>query len=49
VFETTSQDIGWDGRFRGKTLNSDVFGYYLRVRCFNGEDFFKKGNVTLLR
>lgn len=49
VFETTSQDMGWDGRFRGKALNSDVFGFYLRVRCFNGEDFFKKGNVTLLR
>lgn len=49
VFETTSQDIGWDGRFRGKPLSPDVFGYYLRVRCFNGEDFIKKGNVTLLR
>lgn len=49
VFETSSQDIGWDGRFRGKPLNTDVFGYYLTVRCFNGEEYFKKGNVTLLR
>lgn len=49
VFETTSQDIGWDGRFRGRPLNSDVFAYYMRVRCFNGEEYVKKGNVTLLR
>lgn len=49
VFESSSQDIGWDGTFRGKLLNTDVFGYYLTVRCFNGQQYFKKGNVTLLR
>ncbi len=49
VFETHSQSIGWDGRFRGKALNSDVYAYYLRARCFNGEEYVHKGNVTLLR
>ncbi len=49
VFETDDQLIGWDGTFEGKQLNSDVFGYYLRVKCIGGEEYFKKGNITLLR
>lgn len=49
VFETNSKDIGWDGTYQGKELPPDVFGYYLEVRCLDGEQFFKKGNITLLR
>ncbi len=49
VFETDVQSIGWDGSFSGRELPPDVYGYYLEVRCFNGEQFFKKGNVTLIR
>lgn len=49
MFESNSQDEGWDGTFDGKDLSADVFGFYLRVRCGNGEIFTKKGNVTLLR
>ena len=49
VFETEDKDIGWDGTFRGKELSADVFGYLLEVRCFNGQTFFKKGNITLIR
>ena len=49
VFESEDQSIGWDGTFEGKQLPADVFGFYLRVRCLNGLDYFKKGNVSLLR
>lgn len=49
VFETTDQSIGWDGTYKGKELPNDVFGYYLKAKCFNGEEFFKKGNVTIMR
>ncbi len=49
VFETTDQAIGWDGTYKGQDLPNDVFGYYLKARCFNGEEYFKKGNVTLMR
>jgi gliding motility-associated-like protein len=49
VFESTKQDVGWDGTFRGKLLSPDVYAFYLRVRCFNGQDFIKQGNITLLR
>ena len=49
VFESNSQNIGWDGTFKGKELSSDVYGFYLRVRCGNGDEFYKQGNVTLFR
>lgn len=49
VFESFNKDIGWDGTFKGELLRTDVYGYYLKVNCFGGETFFKRGNVTLLR
>ena len=49
VFETTDPSQGWDGNFNGELSEPDVYGFYLRLRCFNGEEYFKKGNITLLR
>lgn len=49
VFESSSKTDGWDGSFKGKMLTPDVYGYYLEVSCLNGERYFKKGNVTLIR
>lgn len=49
VFETNDKDIGWDGTFKNKPLPPDVYGYYMTVRCFNGMEYFKKGNITLLK
>jgi len=48
VFESNSQDIGWDGTFKGETVETDVYGYYLRVTCFDGEVYETQGNVTVL-
>ena len=49
MFQTTDQSIGWDGNFKGEPVSPDVYAFYLRVKCINGEEFFKKGNVTLVR
>lgn len=49
IFETRSQSEGWDGSYRGEALPADVYGYYLEVRCIGGEQFVKKGNITLIR
>ncbi len=49
IFESNDQSVGWDGTFRGKELPPDVYGFYLRVRCGDGEEFYKQGNVTLFR
>ncbi|MEM8908802.1 MAG: PKD domain-containing protein, partial [Bacteroidota bacterium] len=49
VFEAFSAEAEWDGTFKGELLTPDVFGFYLEVRCIGGEEYFKKGNITLLR
>ena len=48
VFESNSKNIGWDGTFNGQLVTSDVYGYYLKVTCFDGETFETQGNVTVL-
>ena len=49
VFETTDPDNGWDGQYKGELSEPDVYGFYLKVRCANQQEYFKKGNITLLR
>jgi hypothetical protein len=49
VFETTYQNIGWDGKYKGKKLDPDVFDYYLDVDCLGGSSTIIKGNVTLMK
>lgn len=49
VFETTDQNDKWYGTYKGKDSDAGVFDYYLQIKCGNNEDFFKKGNITLIR
>jgi gliding motility-associated-like protein len=49
VFETNDQDRGWDGTFEGKPVDPAVFVYHLTVYCVDGQRFFTKGNVTIVR
>jgi gliding motility-associated-like protein len=49
MFETNDKNIGWDGTFKNKQLPPDVYGYYMQIKCFNGMEYFKKGNITLIR
>jgi gliding motility-associated-like protein len=49
VFETTSQDNGWDGTYKGKPLDPAVFVYYLNVLFYNNEVYTKQGNITLVK
>jgi len=49
IFETTDQEFGWDGRFRGEDVNTGVYAYRLEGKTFDGKGFSAKGNVTLVR
>lgn len=49
VFESFSRGDGWDGTFRGKALDPDVYDYYLKVICIDNEESIMKGNITLIR
>lgn len=49
VFETRDQNIGWDGTFRGEPVDPAVFVYHLEADCGDGQRYFDKGNVTVIR
>lgn len=49
VFETTDKNVGWDGTYKGRPADVGVFGYYIKFKCYNGLESFKKGNITLIR
>jgi gliding motility-associated-like protein len=49
VFETFNQREGWDGTFNEMQVDPDVFVYYLEATCEGGEEYFEKGNITVIR
>lgn len=49
MFETENQGEGWDGTYNGMKCDPAVFVYYLTVTCIDEQEFFKKGNITLIR
>ena len=49
IFETSDLATGWDRTKNGTQQHSGVFGYYSYVKCLDSNDFFEKGNITLIR
>jgi gliding motility-associated-like protein len=49
VFETTSQDKGWDGTYNGQPQPVEAYAYILVADFIDGTGKTLKGNVTLLR
>jgi len=49
VFEADSLDDYWDGYYKDVEQPAETYGYYLRARCADGQEMFRKGNITLLR
>ena len=48
-FAANQQDLGWDGRFRGKDAPSDVLVWVAEFEYYDGRVEQKKGEVVLLR
>ena len=49
VFESFERPFGWDGTYKGKMMNPDVYDYYLKVTCIDDVESIIKGNFTLIR
>jgi gliding motility-associated-like protein len=49
VFESTDRNFGWDGKFRGRDLDPDVYDYYLKAICIGGDESIIKGNISLMK
>ncbi|HNI45964.1 MAG TPA: gliding motility-associated C-terminal domain-containing protein, partial [Chitinophagales bacterium] len=41
--------LNWDGTYKGKVMEINVFVYYATVTFIDGKREFFKGNVTLVR
>jgi len=48
-FQPNAAQEGWDGRFRGKPLNTGVYTYLLEVELIDGSRKLLSGDLTLLR
>jgi len=49
VFETQDLNIGWDGKYKGREVDPGVFVYSLKAVCFDDQEYFTKGDITLIR
>ena len=49
IFETSTQDVGWDGTFNGQPQPVEAYGYVLNATFIDGTARLLKGNITLLR
>lgn len=50
VYETDNiRADGWNGTYKGKRLAPDVYVFWLKTKCINGEEYEHRGNVTLIR
>jgi len=49
VFETNDKTQGWNGQYKGETMNSESYAYYMTATMFDGSTITRKGNVALIR
>ena len=48
-FAPNDANAGWDGTYKGKKLNVDVYVYTIEIRCDNNTILVYKGNVALIQ
>ncbi len=50
VFITTEPNMGWDGNYKGRRLNTDSFVWHVKYfKTNDAKPVFKKGLITLIR
>lgn len=49
VFETSDITTGWDGKFKNKEVETNVFVYKLYIKLISGEEILRQGNISLVK
>jgi PKD repeat protein len=49
IFRSEDINVGWDGYYKGRLSQMDVYVWKVTGRCFNGKSIIQQGNVTLYR
>ena len=48
-FALNDPDLGWDGSFRGKYVDSGVYAFFARIHFIDGQSLIYKGDITVIR
>jgi gliding motility-associated-like protein len=48
-FMANDPSVGWDGTYKGKKLNIDVYVYIIEIMCDNNTILTYKGNIALIK
>ena len=48
-FEPNDPEFGWDGKFRGESMNAQVLVWFAEIEFIDGSVQVFKGDVTLMR
>jgi trimeric autotransporter adhesin len=49
IFESSNQNVGWDGTYKGKQQPAGVYIYVLKMTLLNGNTQELKGSINLIR
>ncbi|HKK38521.1 MAG TPA: gliding motility-associated C-terminal domain-containing protein, partial [Cryomorphaceae bacterium] len=49
IFQTTDQEIGWDGTENGSEVPVGVYVYTIKATNLDGETFDSSGRINLFR
>ncbi|HLV42083.1 MAG TPA: gliding motility-associated C-terminal domain-containing protein, partial [Brumimicrobium sp.] len=49
VYISDNEENCWDGTYKGKKLNTDVFVYKVSITTLQGEEIEESGNINLVR
>ena len=48
-FPPNNPSLGWDGSYRGQSMNPGVYVYYAKLRLIDGSFMERKGDLVLIR
>ena len=49
VFESTPDQLGWDGYYKGELQNQETYLWFVKAVSVSGEEISKEGFFTLFR
>ncbi|MFV0535946.1 MAG: gliding motility-associated C-terminal domain-containing protein [Dysgonomonas sp.] len=49
MYESTDPAKGWDGRYKGKYVNTGVYFYVIEAQGSDGVKYRKRGDINILR
>ncbi len=49
IFSSNDLEHGWDGTYNGTPQDIGTYYYYISYVCNDGNEYQKKGDVTLIR